>query len=111
MGVVVVVGLVGESMWKTNPVFGSAFSDQVSSSMLHIGMEYRNITILFTLKLHHVIILIIFILCENSVYYDILIIVSDSQSRSSLKMLYRYTKGKHHLKGTNLCRILSFTLP
>ena len=31
-----VMGLVGESMWKTNPVLGSAFSDQVSSSMLHI---------------------------------------------------------------------------
>ena len=31
-----VVGLVGESMWKTNPVLGSAFSDQVSSSILHI---------------------------------------------------------------------------
>lgn len=33
--VLVVVGLVGESMWKTKPVLGSAFSDQVSSSILH----------------------------------------------------------------------------
>ena len=39
---VVVVGLVGESMWKTKPVLGSAFSDQVSSSILqniHVGIQ------------------------------------------------------------------------
>ena len=36
----VVVGLVGESMWKTKPVLGSAFSDQVSSSILqNIGIQ------------------------------------------------------------------------
>ena len=34
------MGLVGESMWKTKPVLGSAFSDQVSSSILHnIGIQ------------------------------------------------------------------------
>ena len=80
---VMVVGLVGESMWKTKPVLGSAFSDQVSSSMLHMGIEHRNITTLSTSKLRHVI-LIISISCKNNprlVYYDIIIITSDSQSR------------------------------
>ena len=39
----VVVGLAGESMWKTNPVLGSAFSDQESSSMLNMHKDIENV--------------------------------------------------------------------
>ena len=47
LGLRVVGFAVGESMWKTNPVLGSAFSDQVSSSMLHsVGKVTWNGTVL-----------------------------------------------------------------
>lgn len=36
-----VMDLVGESIWNTNPVLGSAFSDQVSSSMLHLEKDVQ----------------------------------------------------------------------